>query len=148
MAQILQINKDNNLVLVGMDDKTTLEVSPLDFDFAIAEGMLIDAYKHEDRYIFSQSNNTASGVPIPYGMKPVNKIPYALLFFFFGHIGIHEFYAGNPKKAFLWILGCVGSIICLCFPLLIFIPAVFICAIITFCKEADENGQILIKGKR
>ncbi len=149
MAKIITI--DNDKVTVSLDDSSTIEVAKSEFNFPISENMQVDAHKHNDTYIFSQPTPTnADDIEVPQDKVAVNKVPYGLFFFFLGQLGIHEFYAGNPKKGFLWILlTIVISLINYSlrrntlFVGIAYSVVILILAIITLCKT-PKNGKILV----
>ncbi len=166
MAKIIKI--DNTQVLVGMDDGSVIEVSSTEFNFDLHVGLVVDVHTHDDKYIFSQNLQAfKESEPEIQGKIYVNKTAYGLLYFFTGSIGVHEFYAGNPKKGFLWILSLIVLIIVLItlicqiissdydepntglglainITLYGYIIVTKIFAIITLCKTPNKNGNILI----
>ena len=67
--------------------------------------------------------------------KPVNKISYCLLAFFFGFIGVHRFYAGKIGSGILFVLFFFTGI-----PALISIFDL----ISALSKPSDEFGNITV----
>ncbi len=165
MAKIIKI--DNTQVLVGMDDGSVIEVSSTEFNFDLHVGLVVDVHTHDDKYIFSRNLQAfEDSEPEIQGQVYVNKTTYGLLYFFTGPIGVHEFYAGNPKKGLLWILSLIVLIIVLItvvYQMIIagdyneretgvainiilysYIIITKIPAIITLCKTPNKNGNILV----
>lgn len=94
----------------------------------------VSAIETEPQKAGQQVNVNVFATPVIKG-KPVKKVPYVLLAFFLGGLGIHNFYAGRTGLGILYLLFCWTLI-----------PSfdAFVQAIIGLCKESDVNGYIVV----
>ena len=152
MPKILKIK--NDVVVIGLDDRSLREVRIDDCEFIPEVGMEVEIFGNETTVIvhkvekiveknlekginikIDNSNNVPLTTPLYVGGKVVNKTVYLLLAFFLGGFGIHKFYAGKIGTGIAFILFSWT-----------FIPALI--ALIEFFvalfKTADSMGNIVV----
>lgn len=80
------------------------------------------------------------GYPVGYARK--SKILAAVLAFFLGYLGVHNFYLGYKTRAF-WQLGLFLAGCCLFFLIIpiLFIPVVYVWAFVEFVMILAGGGQ-------
>lgn len=152
MAKIIKIK--NDVVVIGMDDKSLKEVRIDDCEFTPEVGMEVEIFGNETTVVvhrvekvvekdlekginikIDNSNNAPYTAPVYVGGKVVNKTVYLLLAFFLGGFGIHKFYVGKIGAGIGYILFSWT-----------FIPAfiAFIEFFIALFKTADSMGNIVV----
>lgn len=134
MAKIIGVKGDK--VQIGTDSGKIIDVNSSQLNFLPQIGDEIEVFREGNNVVVSKKQSqVSSGTTYVTGKKPVSKVAYCLLAFFLGGIGIHKFYAGRIAAGILYILFFWTGI-----PLII----AFVEFIIGLCKEADENGMILV----
>lgn len=132
MSKIIKI--ENDMILIGNDDGTISEVHSYDCNnFKPKVGDVVEVYKNENKTIVIKNNNSHNANTLP--PHTVNKLAYCLFALFLGGLGVHKFYANKIGSGLLYLIFFWTAI-----------PAIigFIEAIISLCKPADANGNIIV----
>ena len=150
MAKIIRIK--DNLVSVGKDDGSFIDVDKSELDFQPVVGDEVSVFVSGNNTIISKVNqasaaqasannaaqpspaNVQAAAPAAVG-HAVNQVAYGILAILLGGFGVHKFYAGKVGMGILYLLFCWTCI-----------PAVIglIEGIIAFTKQADPQGNIVI----
>lgn len=134
MSKIIKI--ENNILFIGMDDGTIIEVDKNNCSgFTPELGINVDVYKSESSIIVTEKNKIYKNENLKDSQKLVSKLTYCLWCGFLGGFGAHKFYAGNTGLGILYLLFCWT-----------YIPAIIsiIELIVALCKHSDCNGKIII----
>lgn len=154
MAKIIEITE--NIISIGMDDRSIREVRPEDLSFTPQVGDEVEIFETENRTIVRKKEppvkqetpeggihinvantqqNVATSPTVVAGGKVVSKVTYCVLAFLLGGIGIHKFYAGKTGAGICFLLFCWTGI-----------PAIIalIDGISALCKHADSAGNIIV----
>lgn len=140
MPRIIDI--DNQAVTIETDDGYIRMVTATGLSFIPQIGdevQIVDAGSNvfvlKTEPMFDGGNMSDIAAKPEVQGKTVNKLTYCLLAFFFGSIGIHEFYAGKVCAGVLHLLFCWT-----------FIPRFlsFIDLFVAICKQADGEGNIIV----
>lgn len=158
MAKIVKISGE--LVLIGQEDNSLLEVTKSMLDFDPVVGEEVDVFKSETQVLVSKKvqksteaskidsesgininiNNSNENASNGYGYvsangKIVGKVPYIILAMLLGGLGGHKFYSGKIGVGILYLLFCWT-----------YIPAAIglIEGIIAIFKTPDINGNIVV----
>lgn len=99
MYKVIKI--EGNRVFVGKDNGDFVEIDRSKFSFEPQIGDLVDYYQSGDEIIVSKAVSNVAGVG-KVGDK--SKIVAALLAFFVGTFGIHNFYLGYTAKGVAQLL--------------------------------------------
>lgn len=149
MAKIIRIK--DNLVSVGKDDGSFIDVDKSELDFQPVVGDEVSVFVSGNNTIISKVNSASgaqasvnnaaqpnplnSSVANQAGGLVVNQVAYGLLGILLGGFGVHKFYAGKIGMGVLYLLFCWT-----CIPAIIGLVE----GIIAFTKHADANGNIVI----
>jgi Predicted membrane protein len=149
MAKVILIEMD--IVTIGNDDGTIIEISSRDFNFSPQIGDSVEIFRNRERFIVSKimqppanipgginvtvTNPTSNPYVLANGQRLVNKTIYLLITFFLGGIGGHKFYTGKTFTGILFFLFCWTGI-----PALI----ALIDFIIGLTKPSDAQGNIIV----
>jgi len=152
MSKIVKIKDD--VVVIGLDDKSLKEVRRSDCEFIPEVGMEVEVFESETSIVvhkverirekevdkginikIENTNSNQATSPIFVGGKVVNKTVYLLLAFFLGGFGVHKFYSGKIGAGVMFIIFSWT-----------FIPAfiAFIEFFIALFKTPDSLGNIVI----
>ncbi len=152
MSKIVKVKDD--IVVIGLDDKSLKEVRRSDCEFVPEVGMEVEVFESETSIVvhkverirekeadkginikIENSNTNQTTSPVFVGGKVVNKTVYLLLAFFLGGLGVHKFYSGRIGAGIMFIVFCWT-----------FIPS-FIALIeffIALFKTPDSLGNIVV----
>ncbi|CAM3076882.1 TM2 domain-containing protein [Lactococcus laudensis] len=129
MAEIIGIKE--NEVLIGLDDKEILSISPDKLNYTFPKvGDSVEVYGSGDNIVVSKTQSQTFSVP-DYGpnTKRVSKIAYVLLAWLAGELGVHRFLRGQVGIGILYILTFGGCAI-----------AALVDAIIALVKLSNYDG--------
>lgn len=128
MPKVIRIK--NEMVTIGNDDGTFLDIPISELDFTPVVGELVETFVSGDRTIIYRNGKNPS---LPSKGKGVNQLAYGLFALFLGGFGVHKFYAGKVGMGVVYLLFCWT-----------FIPAIvaLVEGILAFTKKADADGNI------
>ena len=120
----------NEVVTVGNDDGSFLEVPLSELNFKPVVGEIVEVFTSDDKTVIYRNGKSPA---LPPKGRPVNQLAYCLFAFFLGGLGVHKFYAGKIGQGIVYLLFCWTLI-----------PAIiaFVEAIIGVTKKADAKGHI------
>ncbi|PBC74029.1 TM2 domain-containing protein [Fibrobacter intestinalis] len=128
MSKVIRIK--NEVVTVGNDDGSFLEVPLSELNFKPVVGEIVEVFTSDDKTVIYRNGKSPA---FPPKGRPVNQLAYCLFAFFLGGIGVHKFYAGKVGQGIVYLLFCWTLIPC--------IIALVEC-IIGITKKADAEGNI------
>lgn len=154
MGKIIEIDRESEVILIGMPDGSVEEIFFDEINFVPHIGDEVELFRAGTRTIVnkieSKPNSLPQGIninlnqnqvnngqmsPVYVSGKIVNKTAYVVLALLLGGIGIHKFYAGRTGSGVLYLLFFWTAI-----PALI----AFIEGIAAACRPADDRGNIVV----
>lgn len=99
--------------------------------------------RHSDQSCFNDIPKSRPFTANNYSQVRVQKIPYLLLAFFLGNLGIHRFFAGKVKSGIIYLLcSTIGSFLVI--PVIVIFVLVIIDFVSALFKPADDDGYFVL----